>query len=442
MCKYLLFLFILCGVFIQQNSAQILQRKIWFGAIIHEQHNELVVDSIIRGSSADVMKLKKNDILLSVNGVKVDRMALLNQLLQPIRANDSWQLSYKRNKKITHCKNKAIGQPLFEASWCNTNYSSLKTTECEVRTILYLPKHKLNPPVILFIPGYNCSSIESFSGNFNGQLISYWVSHGYAVYTVEKSGLGDSYACKPCQEVDLHADIEVYETALNALSQHKLIDPSRIYIWGHSMGGIIAPMIAQHKSIKGIMVFGTVFRPWSEFLLEMHRVQKPLLDSLSFTETEDFVRLIQQVYYEFFVLKKSPEVLYKNPLYKKVVEEELEYSEGKEDMWGRHWRFWQQLDSINLAKAWQEINCPVLVLQGSSDFIQCSAVEPYLIAEAVNQAHPNQATLFTLPQIDHLMMNSISFKEAVVHTKNKEYLDGNFNPIIAETTLEWLNKNL
>lgn len=428
-------------VFIQQGLAQNLMRKIWFGAMLHEQHNELVVDSIIQGSSADVMKLKKNDILVSVNGIKVDRIALLNELLQPIRANDTWQLSYKRNKKITHCENKAIGKPLFEASWSNTNYGSLKTNDCEVRTILYLPKHKLNPPAILFIPGYNCSSIESFASNFNGQLINYWVSHGYAVYTVEKSGLGDSYACKSCQEVDLHADIEVYETALYALSQHKLIDRSKIYIWGHSMGGIIAPMIAQHKSIKGIMVFGTVFRPWSEFLLEMHRVQKPLLDSLSFTDTEDFVRLIQQVYYEFFVLKKSPEVLHKNPLYKKVVEEELEYSEGKEDMWGRHWRFWQQLDSINLAKAWQEIKCPVLVLQGSSDFIQCSAVEPYLIAEAVNQFHPYQATLRIFPQIDHLMMKSVSFKEASEHMKNKEYLDGNFNPILAETTLEWLNKN-
>ena len=31
------------------------------------------------------------------------------------------------------------------------------------------------------------------------------------------------------------------------------------------MGGVIAPEVAKRHNPKGVMVFGTTFRPWSEF---------------------------------------------------------------------------------------------------------------------------------------------------------------------------------
>jgi pimeloyl-ACP methyl ester carboxylesterase len=122
------------------------------------------------------------------------------------------------------------------------------------------------------------------------------------------------------------------------------------------------------------------------------------------------------------------------------VTSELEYEVGKEDMWGRHWRFWQQLDSINLAKAWQDLNCKVLVLHGGSDFIQCASVEPYLIAETVNKVHKGNATLLTIPGIDHLMMQSKDFPQAVQNMNNKSYLKGNFNRRLLDETIHWLQK--
>ena len=107
-------------------------------------------------------------------------------------------------------------------------------------------------------------------------------------------------------------------------------------------------------------------------------------------------------------------------------------------MWGRHWRFWQQLDSLNLAESWQKVNCPVLVLHGGADYEQCSLVEPMMIQKTVNEKHPNAATWVTILDLDHFMMRSKDWTEAAKNFKEQQYLKGNFNPKIAEETVKWL----
>jgi hypothetical protein len=134
------------------------------------------------------------------------------------------------------------------------------------------------------------------------------------------------------------------------------VDAANLFIWGHSMGGTIAPEVAKLHHPKGIMVFGCVFRPWSEFLLEMHRVQKPLLDHLTYQQTEDFTRKIQKIYYEFFVLKKSPEQLVEIPNtrprhFRTRLQRLKRYV-------GTPLKFWQQLDSARFGKKLAGIELP------------------------------------------------------------------------------------
>jgi pimeloyl-ACP methyl ester carboxylesterase len=170
----------------------------------------------------------------------------------------------------------------------------------------------------------------------------------------------------------------------------------------------------------------------------MHRIQYPL-DGKSYEETESRVRTIQKIYYEFFVGKKTPEQLYQNPDYRTVMDGEEMYKKGNNDMWGRHWRFWQQIDSLNLAESWSKTQCPVLSIFGEADFIQCSAVESYLIAETVNKSHPGNGKDLHIPDIDHLMVRNKDMKEAHKNFGNREYMLNNFNPKIAEETIKWMD---
>ncbi len=231
-------------------------------------------------------------------------MADYNALASLIRSGDKVNLRYQRDGASNFRTITAVMRPYESSALADIQYDWVKFKAGYLRAITRKPKGKSNVPCILLIPGYGCGSIENYSNSYNGKLMNEWLKNGYAVVTIEKSGLGDSDGCAPCAEVDLATDIESFDAGYRYMEQLPFVDKSNLFIWGHSMGGTIAPEVAKRHTPRGVMVFACVFRPWSEFLLEMHRVQKPLMENLSYQQTETFVRLIQKVYYELFVLKK------------------------------------------------------------------------------------------------------------------------------------------
>ena len=60
----------------------------------------------------------------------------------------------------------------------------------------------------------------------------------------------------------------------------------------------------------------------------------------------------------------------------------------------------------------EKINCPVLILHGAADYESCSIVEPQLITRTVNEAHPGNAIMQIIPELDHFMMKSKNWEEA------------------------------
>ncbi|MCB0608464.1 MAG: alpha/beta fold hydrolase [Lewinella sp.] len=433
--------FLLLGL-LAQTEAQTPLRKAWLGVLSHPVDAGIQVDSVVNESTFAALSLQKGDIIESINGRQTSTQEAYYEVAGQLRTGDAVKVAYTRNGKAAESSGTAVMRPFESAPDAYVLYDWVKFRNGYLRTMTWRPKTGDHLPCILLIPGYGCGSIENYSASYNGKLIAEWVKNGYAVVAIEKSGVGDSDGCAPCNEVDLRTDIESFDAGYEFMEKLPFADKDRLFIWGHSMGGTIAPEVARRHSPRGVMVFACVFRPWSEFLLEMHRVQKPLMENLTYRQTEDFVRGIQKIYYEFFRLKKTPAQLHEIPEYRPLVESEMGYAEGNDQMWGRHWRFWQQLDSVNLAQSWQEVNCPVLVLHGGADYEQCSLVEPLMIQKTVNEAHPGMATWVTIPDLDHFMMKSADWQEAYAHFRDRQYLKGNFNGRIAEATLSWLSEFL
>ena len=423
-------------------TAQTPARKAIMGMMGKPVAQGMRADSIVPGSTFAMLKLQKGDVVTELNDKPITTAASYSSVVSTIRTGDKLSVKYTRDNQSLSATGNAVMRP-YEQSTETTDlqYDWVKFRNGSLRAITRRPKAKTDLPAILVIPGYGCGSIENYSTSYNGKLINEWVKAGYAVVTIEKSGLGDSYNCEPCGEADLVTDIDSYNAGYEYMEQLPFVDKNSLYVWGHSMGGIVAPEVARLHHPKGVMVFGATFRPWSEFLLEMHRIQKPLLENYTYQQTEEFVRKIQKIYYEFFVLKRSREELDRNPEYAKLVESELEYKPGSNDMWGRHWRFWQQIDSLNLAESWQKVNCPVLILHGETDYEQCSKVEPLLMMQTVNAAHPGNATMIIVPQLDHFMMKSATWEEARDNFKSQQYSKGNFNYAIAVESINWLKKH-
>ncbi|MEZ4904155.1 MAG: alpha/beta fold hydrolase [Spirosomataceae bacterium] len=403
-----------------------------------ELSDGILIDTVFEHTTFDNAGIRKGDRITAINDVLTTKLSTYNMIASTLRTDDEVKIKYIRENKEATVSTKAVMKPYETSSIADLHYDWVKFKNGYLRAITYQPKGQTNLPAILLIPGYGCGSIENYTVSYNGKLINEWLKNGFAVVTIEKSGIGDGQGCASCNEVDLVTDIESFDAGYAYMEQLSYVDKTRLFIWGHSMGGTIAPKVAQKHSPRGVMVFACVFRPWNEFLLEMHRVQKPLMEGMNYLQTEKFVRGIQPIYHEFFNSKKSPQQLFENPAYRPLVESELGYKEGSSNMWGRHWKFWQQLDSLNLAESWQQVDCPVLILHGGADYEQCSLVEPFMIKETINEKHPKTATWITIPDIDHFMMRSNDWTEAYEHFKNQAYTKGNFNIKIAEETLKWL----
>jgi len=428
-------------IFILTTSccAQTAQRKAFMGLYGSAVEGGIRVDSLITTATFYAIGLRKDDVLTTMNGKNINTMQEYQAIATTIRTHDDVSIEYLCKGKQKRVMGKALMKPYETSDIADIIYDWVSFRSGRLRTMTYKPKNKDNVPCILLIPGYNCGSIENFSASYNGKLINEWIKAGYAVVTIEKSGVGDSYRCIPCTEADMQTDIESFDAGYNYMEQLSFVNKQQLFIWGHSMGGVIAPEIAKNRKPAGVIAFATVFRPWNEFLLEMHRVQLPL-DGKTYAETETFVREMQKIYSAFFVEKKSPKQLYEVPEYRALVESELEYKEGNNHMWGRHWKFWQQIDSLNLADSWSKVQCPVLSIFGGADYIACSELEHFLLTETVNAAHPGNGTHITIPDIDHIMVRNEDWKSSHKNIANAEYRNANFHYGIAEETVRWMER--
>ena len=413
------------------------ERKALIGVYGKFSDRGMAVDTTLPSGTMYDLGLQKGDTLLRVNDLAVKEAADFNRYVSSIRTNDKVSIEFKRGSKTINRSGKAVMRPFDKLKNGEVIYDWAKLDNCRLRTIIRKPKGNSGMPAVLLIPGYTCNSVDNYGQGFTSKLIATWINAGFVVVTIEKTGMGDSYGCVDCVDADLLTDIRVFDLGYKYMEDLPYVDKNNLFIWGHSMGGVIAPIVAENHKPRAVVPFATVYRPWSEFLLEMHRVQAPL-DGKTYAETEDFVRLMQKVYYEYFRLKKSPAELFQNPEYKAIVAAELEYKPGAQHMWGRHWRFWQQLDSVVLARSWMNVDAKVLSVFGGADYIACSRLEHELIVRTVNSTHPGNAEYLEIPDVDHLITRNPDWKSAHQNISNTAYRDANFHQGFADKITEWM----
>lgn len=428
-------------LFLPYAHSQEPARKALMGATGTFTENGMTIDSVTKDGTVYAAGVRKGDVISAINGTELKDQQAYNTFVSGVRTGDEITVTFMSNGKQKTKKVKALMRPYETSELADVYYDWVSYGQCKLRAVTRKPKNKTKAPAVLLVPGYNCGSVENYSTGIYKHLINEWLKNGYIVVTVEKSGMGDSYNCTPCSQADLVTDIQTFDAAYRYMEALPYADKNNLFIWGHSMGGIIAPEIAKKHNPKGVIAYATVFRPWAEFLPEMHRVQFPL-DGHSYEKTEQDVRLIHRIYDDFFHDKKTVQQLYDVPEYKDLVVREFGYKKGSEDLWGRHYRFWQQIDSLDMAGAWSGVQCRVLSVFGGADFIACSELEHQLITRTVNAVHPGNATHITIPDIDHLLLRNKDWKEAYDTYNNRQTWADKFHFGFTKTINMWMNEQV
>ncbi|MEM6772959.1 MAG: PDZ domain-containing protein, partial [Bacteroidota bacterium] len=258
----LLILFLLPCLCPQDTHAQGLARRGGFGVQMqaNAKGKGIEVLKVYGNTTASAMGLLEGDILLSINNQACNDVSELVTTIGTWRAGDEIRVSVNRKGKEIKAFAKVVGKPFETSDYGTLSYGSVDYAGGKLRTILSTPNNVDNPPVLFFIQGIGCASIEfPFGSNSTVKLlIEAFLKQGVAVFRIEKPGMGDSFGAIDCREMDYPHEVGAFAAGLKQLKSIPGFDAGNIYLFGESLGAITAPLLAGKSQVAGIIAWGGI----------------------------------------------------------------------------------------------------------------------------------------------------------------------------------------
>lgn len=387
--------------------------------------NGVLISEILPASTALEAGFLKGDILLSLDNKQVSKTTDVLDVLIGKFAGQSFQYELLRDKKFI--KGKAILKGFPEEKYADLEviYSTAKTQLGLERIIITKPKSNIKLPVIAFIGGIGCYSLDfpMDSTRSEVQLLNMLSRNGYLCARLEKPGIGDNAkTSKACNEVSFMEETSGYIDAINTLKRRPDVDSNSVYIIGHSMGGVFGPLVAQKTKVKGIIAYGTIGSNFQEYLAKTRRTIAEAYN-MNPEETDDLIKNFCECSGYYFADKMTTaEVINKKP--------ECQEYLSVFDLRARTYN--DQLYDFNIPGLWKYFDGKALLMWGESDYIS-SREDHQIIEKAVNYYHPGNAEFITVNKADHGMRTASGFSEARQNP-------GPYNSNVGNTMLSWLRK--
>ncbi len=410
-----------------------------------EKGKGLFIDTVFPNTTAEKAGMKAGAILTKINGEEVNSFDALFGEISDLRADDIISLTFYQDGKEFTKKQKATARSKEVFEQANIYYEQVEFPGNQLRSILYTPKGVDNPPVVYFLQGYTCSSFEfSRAPNFTvRKLIQDWVLSGYAFYRVEKANAGDSQCDVGCSELNFDQEVEGFRQGYLNLQKDERIDSDNIFVFGLSLGGIVAPILAEEFKPKGVITYGVLVNSWFEYMQDLTRIQGEMFNT-PYAEIERDLRRSLPFWYELMVAQKTNTEILKNESIRKQLADEgiLEAFEAGQFM-DRHYTFWQTLNDISLYNIWPNVESNVLALYGEYDIQALNADHIVMIADMVNSKHPGKGDYQVIKNSDHGFVYFESMADNIVAHENGQYgarLHDSYNNGTALATIGWMNK--
>ncbi len=397
------------------------------------------VQLVVEGSTAEVIGVLPGDIIVKANDYSPASVSGFVEFIQKHGEGDPLNLEIIRHGEFILLTGKMSGFPKETSPHAEVIYDQFAFDGGYVRTIIHRPEEPGVYPVLFFIQGYTCGSMDNMSDLSPVRKLLEGISErGFVVVKTEKAGIGDSQSTTRCSDMDLFTEVKLFEASFNALKKYDFIDHDNVFVFGHSMGGVQAPLMQTDFDPKGIIVFGTVARPWFEYLIEQTRMQRLILGQDYLVNEANHEQSIH-FYYRFLIQKETPEELNRDSEMAEFLDRYWRFEDGAY-LNGRHFTFWQQLQDTEPFKAWSQTNAHVLSLHGEGEYIAFNPYEHELIADIVNHYNPGKARFVSVPNIDHAFIYVNDRLHSAAIRNDGAYWRHNFNHNIVNLTVNWMNE--
>jgi len=404
-----------------------LPRRGVLGASLKEDAGAVVVLAIIPGSPAAGAGLQAGDKLLAIDGAPTPTIAVFLSKLKRL-AGQSVDLTVERQGATSHTSVVLAEAPKEQDPSIITNYDAVSVDGTLRRTLITVPRtpSAARSPAVFFVGGIGCYSVDlPLTAKDSYALLAHDLSaHGFVTMRLEKSGVGDSQG-PPCPTVDFDAESHSYALALAQLRANPLVDPKRVYIFGHSIGTVIAPRLAAQQPVAGIIVAEAVAKNWFEY--ELINVQRQLQLGGETPAAIDKAVAGKELCMHRLLIEKQPRatILADDP----TCADHMMYPASDS--------YLQEVAALNLADAWTKLTVPVLVIYGRADF-ETDEADHARIAAIVNASRPGAATYQVIDDMDHLLTTASSQQASYDAATTGKRLP--YNEALSSTVLKWLDQ--
>jgi hypothetical protein len=301
----------------------------------------------------------------------------------------------------------------------------------ELAGTLLLPKLGAGKrsPAILIIAGSGPTQRDGVAFGAAKQLIyrdlaEHLAARGYVTLRYDKRCVGASACAKPSSFDDF---IDDARGAVDYLRKHPQVDSKRIFIFGHSEGGLIAATIGANdeQGLAGVVLAAMPGRTMGKLMREqihnrMTEAGKSAAETGEFLAKYDrVIRGLMNGRLDFAGEKLNEKDSFDALLISLIKQYEVIVALLIND----------PLQIVN------NIRYPVLVLQGKKD-IQVAVKDAQFIEEALKRAHHEDAMVHILDDVDHLLKTNKGAAGLASYADASRPLDANLLVILTD----WMQK--
>lgn len=366
--------------------------------------------AVVPGSMASAAGLAPGDVVTALSGMPLRSMEELRAATRAAAGRASVTIAALRGGAPFEATARVVARPSERIEGHEVRYEHVTAPDgARLRTIVTRPEAPGPRPAVLYLQGIGRESLDFGAAPSApiARLVHGWAAAGFVTMRVEKRGTGDSDG----DEADFDTEVLDYEAALRALAADP--DVSAIFLFGHSVGGMIAPLLAgapqqEHKLytsgsigtkeplVRGIVVFGTSAARWSECVAASTRRQLALRGA----GEDEIARALERERTEGFGVRTP--------------------------------RYHAQLDAHDLGAAWDRAACDVLVVVGQHDWV-VGEDEQRAICERVRERGGHAGEVIHLDGTDHWMTRHASLEDSLEHAGR-----GAFDERLVTATAEWM----
>ena len=271
----------------------------------------------------------------------------------------------------------------------------------ELPGILTVPKGDGPFPAVILLQGSGASDKDESIGNVKPfrDLAEGLAAEGIAVYRFDKRSY--VYGMELATNKRITLVDEYLEDAVNAvqlLARQDRIDPGRIYVLGHSLGGNAIPAVARELktapvNARGFIMMAASPRPLDVLMREQYNFLYSLMPEITADQQAEKDAL-------FAELDKL---------------QDLDSLTEDDTVAGVYSAYWKWLADYDILQAAKEIDRPVLLLQGEEDY-QVTMADFRIWEEALGDKENWQ--MISYPGLTHIFTTGQKTEGAAVYTRS------------------------